>query len=179
MQDRIIIAGQGGQGALRIGQMIAYAGMNQGKETSWLPSYGAEMRGGTANCSVIVTDGQIASPIISNPNFCIVMNKPSLLKFENWVESGGALLLNSSMVEDEVERKDITVYKIPADTIAQQEGNPKGANMVMLGAYLCLSNAIALSAIYDVIDFSFTGRKAVFAEPNKRLVQRGYESVQT
>lgn len=177
MQDKIIIAGQGGQGALRIGQMIAYAGMSEGKETTWLPSYGAEMRGGTANCSVIVSDELIASPIISQPNVCIVMNKPSLLKFENWVAPGGVLIINSSMVADGASREDISVYAIPADDIAEEEGNPKGANMVLLGAYLALSKGVALKKVYEVIDNSFTGAKAKYAGANKKLVQRGFEYV--
>lgn len=177
MQDKIIIAGQGGQGALRIGQMIAYAGMSEGKETTWLPSYGAEMRGGTANCSVIVSSALIASPIISQPNFCIVMNKPSLLKFESWVVPGGVLLIDSSMVADKPARSDIKAYAIPADAIAEEEGNPRGANMVMLGAYLALSQSIALQSIYQVIDNSFTGAKAKYADSNKRLVKRGFTHV--
>lgn len=177
MQDKIIIAGQGGQGALRIGQMIAYAGMNEGKETSWLPSYGAEMRGGTANCAVIVSGGLIASPIVSKPDYCLVMNTPSLAKFEGWVQPGGAMVLDSSMISQRPQRQDIRSYAVPAGTIAEEEGNPKGANMVMLGAYLALSGAVGVEAVLEVIDHSFTGRKARFAEPNKQLVRRGYDCV--
>ncbi|MFV0353037.1 MAG: 2-oxoacid:acceptor oxidoreductase family protein [Oscillospiraceae bacterium] len=177
MQDKIIIAGQGGQGALRIGQMIAYAAMSEGKETTWLPSYGAEMRGGTANCSVIVAGGLIASPIISAPNYCIVMNRPSLLKFESWVQPGGALIVDSSMASDPVTRTDISVYEVPADTIAEEEGNSRGTNMVLLGVYLALSGNVELSSVFEVIDNSFTGRKAKYADSNKRLVQRGYDFV--
>lgn len=177
MQDKIIIAGQGGQGALRIGQMIAYAGMSEGKETTWLPSYGAEMRGGTANCSVIVSSGLIASPIISSPNYCIVMNKPSLLKFESWVAKGGVLIVDSSRINDEVSRKDIEAYSVPADKIAEEEGNSRGANMVLLGAYLALSGEIELASIFAIIDYNFTGSKAKYADANKRLVQRGYDFV--
>ena len=176
MQDKIIIAGRGGQGALRIGQMIAYAGMSEGKETTWLPSYGAEMRGGTANCSVIVSKDLIASPIITQPNFCLVMNRPSLLKFESWVLPGGILIINSSMVSDGATREDIHAYTIPADDIAEEE-NPRGANMVMLGAYLALSKSVTLESVYEVIEQSFTGSKAKYVDSNKKLVKHGFDYV--
>ena len=176
-RNKIIVAGSGGQGALRVGQMIAYAAVNQGLEATWLPSYGAEMRGGTANCSVTITDGVIGYPMISQADYCIIMNNPSLEKFEGNVCPGGTLIVDSSMVTRPVERKDIRVFSVPADVIAEEEGNTRGANMVMLGAYLAVAGGVSLEAVYENIDHSFTGSKAKYSESNKRLVKRGYDLI--
>ncbi|MEA5050782.1 MAG: 2-oxoacid:acceptor oxidoreductase family protein [Oscillospiraceae bacterium] len=178
MMDKVIIAGQGGQGALRIGQMLAYAAINEGKEATWLPSYGAEMRGGTANCGVTISDRCIASPTIMKPDSCIVMNKPSLLKFEKWVVPAGSLFINASMVSEKASRGDIRIFYIPADAIAEEEGNPRGANMVMLGAYLAAVKSVLPASIFEIIDHSFTGDKAKYADANKRLVRRGMDFIE-
>ncbi len=175
MIQRILIAGQGGQGALRIGQMIAYTAIQKGLETTWLPSYGAEMRGGTANCSVIVSDEEIACPMLTEADYCLVMNTPSFRKFKDMVVPGGVLVINSSMIAEKSDRQDIRTLYVPADAIADEVGNKRGVNMVMLGAYLALAGTVSLEAIYAYIDYSFQGRKAAFAEPNKELVKRGYD----
>ena len=177
MINRILIAGQGGQGALRIGQMIAYTAIQKGLETTWLPSYGAEMRGGTANCSVIVSDEEIACPMLTEVDYCLVMNTPSFFKFKDMVVPGGTLIINSSMIAEKPDREDIHAIYVPADNIADEVGNKRGVNMVMLGAYLALAGTVSIEAIYDYIDYSFQGRKAAFAEPNKKLVKRGYDFV--
>ena len=177
MINRILIAGQGGQGALRIGQMIAYTAIQKGLETTWLPSYGAEMRGGTANCNVIISDEEIACPMLTEADYCLVMNTPSFLKFKDMVVPGGSLIVNSSMIDKKSERDDIRAIYLPADNIADEEGNKRGVNMVMLGAYLALSSTVSLEAICEHIDYSFQGRKAAYAEPNKKLVRRGYDYV--
>lgn len=177
MIERLIIAGQGGQGALRIGQMIAYAAMNEGKEATWLPSYGAEMRGGTSNCSVILSDRRIATPIVTAPDVVIAMNEPSLLKFQPAVAPGGTLIYNSDMVDRLPTRADIELFAVPADGIAEAEGNPRGANMVLLGAYLALSSTVSQDEIMKNIRASFSGAKAKYAEPNCRLVERGMQVV--
>lgn len=174
-RNRIIVAGSGGQGALRVGQMIAYAALAEGNETTWLPSYGAEMRGGTANCNVVISDEEIPFAMVDQADYIIVMNNPSLEKFESSIRVNGTLILNSSMVSRTVTRTDLVVYQIPADQIAEEEGNPRGANMAMLGAYIAASENIALATVNEQIDNSFTGAKAKYAEANKRLVKRGYE----
>lgn len=177
LDDKIIIAGFGGQGVMRIGQMIAYAGLDEGKEVSWVPSYGSEMRGGTANCSVIVSERMVASPAVSTPDTAIVMNRPSLIKFEKTVKPGGILIINSSLISDKAEREDINVYYVPANEIALAEGNDRGANMVALGAFVALTGDVTLNSLCAIVDHTFTGRKAVFAESNKRLLQRGYDYI--
>ncbi len=135
MEERIIIAGFGGQGVMAMGQLLTYAGMIEGKHVSWLPSYGPEMRGGTANCSVIVSSEPVGSPVVVNSTTAIVMNKPSLDKFEPSVNKGGRLFINSSLIEQKSKRDDIEVYYISANEIADELGNMRVANMVMLGAY--------------------------------------------
>ena len=177
LRNKIIVAGSGGQGALRVGQMIAYAAINEGKEATWLPSYGAEMRGGTANCNVIISDEEIPFAMISVADCCIIMNDPSLEKFEDKIIPGGTLILDSSMVSRPVHRSDLQVYQVPADKIAEEEGNTRGANMVLLGAYIAASQAVSLEAVYENIDHSFTGTKAKYADSNKRLVKRGYDLI--
>lgn len=176
-RNRIIVAGSGGQGALRVGQMIAYAALNEGLDATWLPSYGAEMRGGTANCSVIITDGEIGYPMLSMADHGIIMNNPSLKKFENSIYPGGTLILDSSMVTYSVTRTDLQIFSVPADQIAEEEGNTRGANMVLLGAYVAASDSVRLDSVYTNIDHSFVGAKAKYAEANKRLVKRGYDLI--
>lgn len=177
IDDKIIIAGFGGQGVLRIGQMIAYCGLEEGKEVSFLPAYGSEMRGGTCNCSVYVCDEAVACPIIRTPNILMVMNKLSLDKFQDRLKPGGKLIVNSSIIKEETRRKDVDAYYIPAVEIAFEEGNEMGANMVFLGAYVALTGSISLNGIFKNIDRSFTGRKAKYAASNKALVKRGYDYI--
>ena len=171
-RNTIIVAGSGGQGALRVGQMIAYAAINEGNEATWLPSYGAEMRGGTANCSVVISDEEIPFAMVSQPGCCIVMNNASLAKFQAAIQPGGTLILDSSMVDAPVERTDLRVVRVPADVIAEEEGN-----MVLLGAYVAACGGISMDAVCQNIDHSFTGSKAKYAESNKRLARRGYDLV--
>lgn len=177
VEDKIIIAGFGGQGVLRIGQMIAYCGLEEGKEVSFLPAYGSEMRGGTCNCSVYVCDEAVACPIIRNPNILIIMNQLSLEKFQAKLQPGGKMLINSSIVEEKTNRDDVEAYYIPAVDIALKAGNDKGANMVMLGAYIALTGSVTIEAINHNIEQSFTGRKAKYAASNKELVQKGFDYI--
>ena len=176
-KDRIIVAGAGGQGALRIGQMLAYAALDDGWEVEWLPSYGAEMRGGTANCNVTISDSEIAYPMVSETDCLIVMNDQSLKKFEPNVCPNGILIMDRSIIRDNVDRTDLKVFEIPADHIAEQEGNSKGANMVLLGAYLAVSGRISIEAVSDVITHSFTGSKSKYADSNKKLVRKGFDYI--
>jgi len=135
MLEQVIIAGFGGQGVLLAGQVMAQSGMLEGKEVSWLPSYGPEMRGGTANCNVVISDIEVASPVVVEADSVVVMNRPSLEMFEKLVHPGGLLILNSDLIEIEPSREDIRVVKIPANSLAEQAGSIKAANMVALGAY--------------------------------------------
>ncbi len=140
--NRIIIAGFGGQGILSMGRLLAYAGMVEGKNVSWLPSYGPEMRGGTANCHVIISDEEIGSPILNTTDTLIAMNEPSLDKFEDLVISNGIILADRSLVDRDSSRKDVQFQSVPATRIAERIGNATYANIVLLGRYVGLTGAI-------------------------------------
>lgn len=174
-RDKIIVAGAGGQGALRIGQIIAYSGLKEGKEVTWLPSYGAEMRGGTANCSVIISEDEIPFPMVSKPDYCIIMNLPSLKKFEPQIRLGGSIILDSSLILESVTRADLRTYYIPADAIAREDGNVRGANMVMLGAFVAIAKSVSLESILQTVEQSFIGLSAKYADSNIRLVKSGFD----
>ncbi|MCF6462312.1 2-oxoacid:acceptor oxidoreductase family protein [Clostridium sp. Cult1] len=175
MEERITIAGFGGQGVMAIGQLLTYAGMIEGKHVSWLPSYGPEMRGGTANCSVIVSSDPVGSPVVVNSTTAIVMNKPSLDKFEPTVFEGGKLFINSSLIEEKAERKDIEVYYIPANEIADELGNMRVANMVMLGAYLEVSKTVDVESILEGFTKVFGENRAHLIPINKEALEKGAE----
>lgn len=178
LNEKIICAGFGGQGVMAMGQMLTYAGMIEDKQVSWLPSYGPEMRGGTANCNVIVSESLIGSPIITNNATCaIVMNLPSLDKFESDVSAGGKLLINSSLIEKKSDRDDIQVYYIPANEIANELGNSRVANMVMLGAYIELTKAVDVESLHKALMKVFGERKAHLMDVNKEALRRGAELV--
>ena len=134
MKDlNIVFAGFGGQGILFAGKVVAYAGLIEGRELSWLPSYGPEMRGGTANCSICLSDEPIGSPLVTNPNVLIAMNRPSLDKFVNEVEPGGTILLDSSLIDERVERDDVTAFYVPASKLAEENGLKGLANIILVG----------------------------------------------
>ncbi len=151
MIEKIIISGFGGQGIMVLGQLLAYAGMIEGKAVSWIPSYGAEMRGGTANCSVVISDKDIPSPVVSEANTIFAFNSPSLEKFESRIIKGGLLFINSSLVKIMPTRKDIKVIKVPANDIANELGNMKVTNMVMLGAYIKAAKAVSVNSIIQAL----------------------------
>lgn len=174
MQRDVIMAGFGGQGILLIGKMLAYAGMHEGMEVSWLPSYGPEMRGGTANCTVVISDKPVGSPVIRSPRAVVAMNLPSLEKFEPDVREGGLLLINSSLINRGAERDDLTVIEIPANEMASELGNPRGANMVALGAYLGATDAVSVESVIEVIRETFAVKPAVI-DVNIEALRKGYE----
>jgi 2-oxoglutarate ferredoxin oxidoreductase subunit gamma len=147
MQTEIMIAGFGGQGVLFAGQLIAYAALDEGKETTWFPSYGPEMRGGTANCTVIVADEEIGSPLVRYPQAVIAMNQPSLDKYEPLVRPGGVLIVNSSIAERESYRQDIRVIQVPGNEIAEHLGDKRMTNMVLLGALLTALPVLPLESV--------------------------------
>ncbi len=176
LNEKIICAGFGGQGVMLIGQLISYAGMLEGKEVSWLPSYGPEMRGGTANCSVMVSERTIGSPVITNDaTTAIVMNLPSLDKFESDVATKGNLLINSSLIEKKASRSDITAYYVPANEIAVELGNSRVANMVMLGAYLELTKIVEVDSVMKALKKIFGEGKAHLLDVNQVALQKGAE----
>ncbi len=178
MQEKVIMAGFGGQGVMSMGQLLTYSGMIENKNVSWLPSYGPEMRGGTANCNVLVSDKLIGSPVITNDaTTAIVMNLPSLIKFEEDVISGGKLLINSSLIERKAKRDDLEVYYVPASEIAVELGNAKVANMVMLGAYLELTKAVEIKSIFEAFKKVFGEKKAHLIPLNEEALKKGAEAV--
>lgn len=178
MEKTFIFAGFGGQGMLLIGKFVAMACMLDGKHVSWLPSYGPEMRGGTANCSVVLSDKAIGSPVFARSTELIALNEPSLVKFEAGVLPGGTVFVNSDVVTDKVSRPDLTAYYIPCSKIAEEVGNPKVANMVMLGAYVAATKILKPETIETMIQEMFTGPKAKFVPLNIEAFRRGMACVQ-
>lgn len=177
MEERIVIAGFGGQGVMAMGQLLTYAGMIEDKNVSWLPSYGPEMRGGTANCSVIISKEPVGSPVVINSTTAIVMNKPSLDKFEPSLDKDGRLFINSSLISKKSERDDIEVYYIPANEIANGLGNPRVANMVMLGAYLEATKTVKVESILEGFTKVFGEKRAHLLPINKEALEKGAEVV--
>ncbi|MFH1002185.1 MAG: 2-oxoacid:acceptor oxidoreductase family protein [bacterium] len=177
MLERIIISGFGGQGIMLMGRLLAYAGMIEGKKVAWMPSYGPEMRGGTANCTVLISSNEIGSPIVSHPKILIAMNQPSLDKFESNVSKDGLIILNDSLIKREVKRNDVNVIKIPADDIADKLGNSKAANMVVLGAYVEQSGIVKMDTIFKALEEVLTGRNKKLLELNKEALKQGAELV--
>lgn len=177
MTENILIAGFGGQGIMSMGQMLCYGGMLEGREVSWLPSYGPEMRGGSANCMVIISDAPVGSPVFSNAGTFMAMNLPSLDKFESTIAPGGRLIINSSLIERKATRTDISVHYIPANDIANELGNSRVAGMVMLGAYLKLSGAIRQESLLDALKKVLGEKKADLIPMNKAALERGAELV--
>ena len=176
MTHEVVMAGFGGQGMLLVGQLLAYAGMLEDKQVSWIPSYGPEMRGGTANCSVIISNEPIGAPIVSEPTSVVVMNLPSLDKFESLLKPGGVLIINSSLISIDARRSDVTVYKVPANDIANELGNAKVANMVVLGALIAATNVVATKTAVKAFQKKFAGKPKMFAI-NEEAIRRGFAYV--
>lgn len=174
MLIKTIFAGFGGQGVLSMGLSLTQSAMLEGKNVTYLPSYGAEVRGGTANCTVAISDEDIASPVASSPEFIVVMNQPSLVRFQNQVQSGGVLLVNSSLVEADISRGDIDVVSVPANAIAEELGSPRSANMVMLGAFTKKSNLVSLSSVIEELKNTLKNKQKLIAI-NKKALTAGYE----
>lgn len=177
MAERVIIAGFGGQGVLLMEQLLAKAGMMDGKHTVWLPSYGPEMRGGTANCSVIVSENEIFSPIVTKATSVIVMNRPSLEKFESAVVPGGKLFINSSIVDISATRTDIEVYYVPCNELANDLGFATVSNMVMLGAYLKKCPYVDVKSTLCALLEKLGEKKAHLLHLNREAFARGSASI--
>jgi len=177
MLHEIIIAGFGGQGVMSMGQLIAYSGMHEEKNVSWLPSYGPEQRGGTANCSVIISDEPIGSPLISKPTIVIVLNRPSFDKFEPLVAPGGILIVNSSLIDKKSTREDITVIEIPATQLSVDIGEPRVSNSIILGAFIKLSKAVSLDSVVEALKKVLPERRHNLIPINKVALENGVDFV--
>lgn len=175
MTTRMIFAGFGGQGVMLMGQIISLAGMIEGKHVTWMPSYGPEMRGGTANCTVVISDEEVASPVTDKAEVIVAMNIPSLLKFESYVVENGYFLLNQSVIDRDSTRKDINVIKVPCNEIADELGNLKVANMVMLGAVIGATGIVSTESVFKALEKKLSGGKAALIEINKQAIMKGYE----
>ena len=173
MHTEIILAGFGGQGVLLIGKLLAYAGMRAGREVTWMPAYGPEMRGGTCNCTVVLSDRPIGSPISKSPHGLIALNLPSLDKFEETVRPGGVIVVNTSLINRLPRRTDVTVVAVPANEMAIESGSALAANMVALGAYLGASGVADLPQIKAIVAESFAAKPALVAV-NHEALTRGF-----
>lgn len=174
MLIKTIFAGFGGQGVMSMGLNLAQAAMLEGKNVTYLPSYGAEVRGGTANCTVAVSDEEIASPVASSPDFIIAMNQPSLVRFQNQIQSGGVLFINSSLIEAEISRGDIDIVRVPANSIAEKLGSPRSANMVMMGAFTKKSSIVSVSSVIKGLKSALKDKQKLIAI-NEKALMAGYD----
>jgi 2-oxoglutarate ferredoxin oxidoreductase subunit gamma len=176
MQKEIIIAGFGGQGVLFSGQVVAYAAMDAGKEVTWIPSYGPEMRGGTANCTVVIADEEIGSPLVEHPPFAIALNLPSFDKYEESLQKGGTLVVNQSMVDRGPKRKDINVIMVPCNQIAEEIGDKKLTNMVAIGALLSVLPEVSLKDVEKALENHLPARHKHLLPKNYEALKRGMEA---
>jgi 2-oxoglutarate ferredoxin oxidoreductase subunit gamma len=177
MHEEIVVSGFGGQGALFAGQLLTYTGMDEGWHVTWIPSYGPEMRGGTAHCIVILSEEDIGSPIIREPSICIVMNPPSMDKYDPLVKPGGLLVANSTLIRSRSVRTDIETVYIPANELAAELGNVRMANVVLLGAMLGTREVVPIESIKRTMDLHIPERRKHIIEPNKRALDRGVQYV--
>jgi 2-oxoglutarate ferredoxin oxidoreductase subunit gamma len=172
MQTEIVIAGFGGQGVLFAGQVMAYAAMDDGKYVTWIPSYGPEMRGGTANCTVVIADEEIGSPIVRHPQAVITMNQPSLEKYESTVSENGVLIVNSSLVDQAVVRSDVQHLLVPANEIAETIGDKRMATIVMVGALLTVIPVLTIESIESTL-------QEHLPERHKKLLPLNFQALRT
>ena len=175
MTTEILIAGFGGQGVLFAGKFLAYKALIEAKQLSWLPSYGPEMRGGTANCSVIISDEPVGSPIVSRPNILMAMNLPSLDKYEDAVVPGGVIFVDSTLIERKVKREDVKVVYIPSTKIAKDMDAPTLANMVMVGKLFKECEEIGMNYVEDALHKVISARKANLFDINLAAIKAGYD----
>lgn len=173
-----IFSGFGGQGVLSMGSVLASAAMLEGKHVTYLPAYGVEVRGGTANCTVVVSDEEIASPVASYPEFVVAMNQPSFARFESILKAGGLLCVNSSLVNAETARTDIEILAIPTTQLAEKIGTTKVANMIMLGGLIRASNMISFTAMLENLPEILGAGKSKLLKLNREALTLGYNYVQ-
>lgn len=175
MNQQIIIAGFGGQGVLFTGKFMAYAGLYQGFEVSWLPSYGPEMRGGTANCNVVISDQPVGSPIVIKATSLIAMNAPSLEKFEDSVVPGGRIFVDSTLISEKVKRSDVEAFYLPATQMANDNGMKGLSNMIMLGKFIKETGICDEGLIEKTLKKVVPPKKAELIEKNMQAIQMGYQ----
>ena len=174
----VILAGFGGQGILMIGDVLAQAAMDEGFHVTWMPAYGVEMRGGTANCTVVISDKKIGSPIPSHPHALVVMNKPSLIKFSPLVMSGGLILFNGSFISlEDIKRNDIQPLRVNANEEAVELGNIRVASMIVLGALVQKTKIVKQESLFKALDVVLPHSKQRFLEINKKALEKGKELV--
>ncbi len=172
----VVMAGFGGQGVMLIGNLLAYGAMNQGKNVTFFPSYGVEMRGGTANCTVVISDEEIGSPIVGTPKSMIIMNKPSLDKFQPRLEKNGYLIFNSSLIDEKyINRDDIKVFNVPMNDLAMDIGNPRLANMIAIGAFVGLTKVVELEILKDSLKNVISERNLKFIPDNIKAIEKGFD----
>ena len=174
MTTQILIAGFGGQGVLFAGKCLAYEGLFEEKQVSWLPSYGPEMRGGTASCGVILSDELVGSPIVSNPDILLAMNLPSFDKYESQIVKGGKAIVDSTLIERKAERSDIDAYYIPATKMAAEAGVPTLANMIMLGKMIKESGVVSIDNAVEAMKKVVSAKRADLLEANVKALMAGY-----
>jgi 2-oxoglutarate ferredoxin oxidoreductase subunit gamma len=180
MRQGIVFAGFGGQGIILSGLILCHAAIEEGRQVSHIPSYGAEMRGGTANCAVVVADSPIGSPLVPRPDVCVVMNSPSLRKYEPLISSQGLLLWNSSLIDEPPSRADIRAVAVPASQLAEAEGSARAANMVMLGALASLRPQLAsLDSLIHGLGEAVSARNKKLNQINVACLRKGYARMQT
>ncbi len=176
MLEELIIAGFGGQGVMSMGQLITYAGMIENKNVAWIPSYGPEMRGGTANCAVTVSDREISSPVVTEPTTVIIMNQPSLKKFLPILKPGGLLLINSSLVTADISRDDLRVLEIPSNELANEKlDNTRVANIIILGAYIEITKVVTIDSIIESLKKVLPERRHNLIPLNRQALELGAE----
>ena len=176
-ENQIVIAGFGGQGLLFSGKVLAYAGMMEGRYLSWLPSYGPEMRGGTANCSIILSDMPVGSPIITNPDVLVAMNLPSLTKYVDTVVPGGKIIVDSTLIAEKVTRTDVDVYYVPASAMAKEAGFTTLANMVLMGKLIKETGVVSFENNQGTFEKFIPAKKAALIEQNCMALQAGFDYV--
>jgi 2-oxoglutarate ferredoxin oxidoreductase subunit gamma len=172
---KTIFSGFGGQGVMMMGISLANSGMNKGFHVTYLPAYGAEMRGGTANCTVAIADEEIASPVASEPNYLVVLNSPSLFTFQNKVITEGTIFLNSSIIKDSPHRHDVKVIRVPCADIAQELGNIKVVNVIMMGAFIKVSGIVSPEIYLNSLESIMGSRKKSLAEINRKAFAAGFD----
>ncbi|TYP56680.1 2-oxoacid:acceptor oxidoreductase family protein [Thermosediminibacter litoriperuensis] len=177
MKMEVIMAGFGGQGIMLMGEILAHSAMLEGREVSWIPSYGPEMRGGTANCMVVISDKRIPSPIISSPDILVAMNKPSMDKFTPTVKSGGIVILNRALIDEKPARQDIEIIEVDASGIADELGNMKVANMVALGVLVGRTGIVKPETVLKSIDYFLPEHRKNMIEINEKALMRGIAEV--
>ncbi len=174
MTNSIIIAGFGGQGVLFAGKFLAYKGLLEGKEISWLPSYGPEMRGGTANCTVIVSDEPVGSPIVADPDIVAAMNLPSFDKYENAVKAGGYIFADSTLIAKKTDRADVKAFYVPATQMAKDMGIPTLANMILMGKIIKETGIVSFDDMLDSLKKVVSAKKADLVDINLKALEAGY-----